>query len=293
MTRTRERLPSGVHLLAHCHIMKTAGQTVCDILRQSFPGAHCDLRAGSVATAEDVRMARRFYPRLRSISGHSVVPLSDLAQACDSIRFFTFLRDPVKRSVSHYQYTRKTMPPLETWLRQRANYQTRFLCRRGDTDDPWAIPADAERAIELLETTIGFVGLTERFDESLILLRHWCADGRLNIAYRSRNIAPRTRTRDALLADPATAAMIRAYHQADERVYRHVRDVIYPRQVERYGPDLARDLAQLRSRLPGRQTRLVARTVASAKRNLLYKPLARRRLKRLARPTPVPKAPGP
>ena len=95
-------MSSTADLIAYVHVMKTGGQTMCDILRQSFPGRHCDLQARGVATAEDLRFARRFYPGLLSVAGHGVVPLGDLAAACDSIRYFVFLRDPVERCVSHY-----------------------------------------------------------------------------------------------------------------------------------------------------------------------------------------------
>jgi len=56
-------------MLAHVHIMKTAGQTFRGILRQSFPGRHCDLMAGHrPATASDIRWARHFYPGLKKAS---------------------------------------------------------------------------------------------------------------------------------------------------------------------------------------------------------------------------------
>ena len=44
-------------MLAHVHIMKTAGQTICDILRRSLGGRHCDLRCGDLATLSDIQFA--------------------------------------------------------------------------------------------------------------------------------------------------------------------------------------------------------------------------------------------
>jgi hypothetical protein len=272
-------MTNGTDLVAYIHVMKTGGQTMCDILRQSFPGRHCDLQVKGVATADDLRYAKRFYPGLRSIAGHGVVPLSNLGEACGSIRFFAFLRDPVERCVSHYQYRRNKdeLSDFEPWLEKFANYQTRFLSRTNSQQDPWAVAPDADRAIEAIEQRVGFVGLQERFDESLVMLRRWVDDPEFDIEYRSRNVATKSAVRKQLLGDLRTVELIRAHHAEDEKLYRYVRDTVYPRQVAQYGPGLDGDLDALRAKLPAPQRRVVARALASVKRGLIYKPLARRR----------------
>lgn len=269
--RSTDGPPVGV--LAHAHIMKTAGQTICDILRQSFPGQHCDLQGGHVATAADLRLAERFYPRLKSIASHCVVPAGDLVAVGDWFRFFTFLRDPVRRCASHYQFVcRRTKSPanFDTWLEKNANYQTRFLARE----------ANADRAIEVLDRRVGFVGLVERFNESLVLLRRWSQEPALDIHYRSRNMAKDNRIKQQLLADPKIVARIREHNAEDYKLYRYACQVVYPRQVGQYGPLLEADLAELESSLPAARKASIARTLASAKRNLFYKPVARRLIKR-------------
>ena len=269
-------MSSTADLIAYVHVMKTGGQTMCDILRQSFPGRHCDLQARGVATAEDLRFARRFYPGLLSVAGHGVVPLGDLAAACDSIRYFVFLRDPVERCVSHYQYRRNKdeTSDFESWVVKHANYQTRFLLRTSNSGETWPV-ADAGRAIEAIDRHVGFVGLQERFDESLVLFGRWLGDPALDVAYRARNVASSSAIRGQILADPRTVEMIRAYHVEDEKLYRHVRDVVYPRQLAQYGTTLAADVAALRGRLPAPQRRVLSRSRAAVKRGLFYKPLAR------------------
>lgn len=266
-----------VDVIANIHVMKTGGQTMCDILRQSFPGRHCDLQVKGVATADDLRFARRFYPRLRSIAGHNVVPLSNLAEACDSIQYFAFLRDPVERCISHYQYRRNKdeTSDFEPWLARFANYQVRFLSRTHTASDPWAIATSADRAIEAIERRVGFVGLQERFDESLVMLQRWVEDPAFDVEYRARNVAKKSSIRQQLLGDPRIVELIRAHHVEDTKLYQYVRETVYPRQVAAYGPDLGEDVARLRARLPAPQRRAVARALASVKRGLLYKPLAR------------------
>jgi len=261
-------------LIAYAHVMKTGGQTMCDILRQSFPGRHCDLQAEGVATQDDLRFARSFYRGLRSVAGHGVVPLGDLASACDSIRYFLFMRDPVERCVSHYQYRRNKdeTSDFEPWLEKHANYQSRFLLR---TRGSWPVVADAACAIDVVERHVGFVGLQERFDESLVMLARWVGDPAFDVAYRARNVAASSSIRKQILGDPRTVEMIRAHHVEDEKLYRHVRDAVYPRQLARYGARLDADVAALRSRIPAPQRRILARALAAVKRGVLYKPLAR------------------
>jgi hypothetical protein len=230
-----------------------------------------------VVTSHDLRLARRFYPGLKSIAGHGVVPLGNLAPACDSIRYFLFLRDPVERCVSHYQYRRNKdeTSDFEPWLEKYANYQSRFLLRTRGPGGSWPAVADAARAIEVIERHVGFVGLQERFDESLVLLARWVGDPAFDIAYRARNVASSSGIRGHILGDPRTVDMIRRYHVEDEKLYRHVRDVLYPRQAAQYGATLEADVADLRSRLPAPQRRILSRSLAAVKRGILYKPVAR------------------
>jgi hypothetical protein len=247
--------------------MKTAGQAISDIFRQSFPGQHCELHTPVRATAADLWWAMRVYPRLKSIAGHCVVPHSDLELACNSLRYFTFLRDPVQRCVSHYQFLasrNEERRPFRKWLQHRANYQTRMLCGA----------PDAERAIEMLETKIRFVGLLERFDESLLLLRHWTTEPGLNLARRRRNVATDNRIKDEILSYPALVAKIHEHHAEDFRLYEYARDVVYPRQVADYGPALAADLAQLTSAAESPVALSLAHYLAKSKRACIYKPLA-------------------
>jgi len=188
-------------MLAHVHIMKTAGQTFRLILRQSFPGRHCDLMAQKVATAADIRWARRFYPGLKSVAGHCVVPHADLHEA-GPIRYFTFFRDPVQRCASHYQFSMERKPKriaFEKWILEKTNFSTRVLC---GTDN-------ADQAIETLEKKIGFVGFVERFNESLVLFEQWCGEKDVDIRYRSVNVAADNTIKNEILSDTKVVALIR------------------------------------------------------------------------------------
>ncbi len=252
-------------MFAHIHIMKTAGQTVCDILRKSFGPHHCDLRAGDLATLADLQFARRFYPNLHSLAGHAIRPRGDLLQA-PGIQFFTFLREPIARCLSHYQFERQrngNQFEFLPWLQRNANYQTRIL---SGTDD-------ADRAIAILQERVGFVGLLAEFKTSLRMLNAWTGD-RLDLNYDSRNIATDGSIKASVLANPEYVAALNEQNQADRQLYEYVTESVWPDQLARYQP--------LEPEIDCDTPSLLPMAWSAAKRNLAYKPLAHVRQRLLA-----------
>ena len=236
--------------------MKTAGQTVCDILRNSFGHNHCDLRCGDLATRADIAFARQFYPNLQSLGGHSIRPWSDLREIPE-LRFFAFLRDPVERCLSHFQFDVQRnghrIDFLE-WLPQNANYQTKILSRSDN----------ASTAIDVLKARVGCIGFVEDFDRSLTLLQRWSGH-QLDLSYQSRNRAKGNSVKQAVLANPEHVTALHESNRADQEVYRYARDVIYPALLAKH--DAVGDLET--------PSRSIIPFWPSAKRNLLYKPLSK------------------
>lgn len=246
-------------MLAHIHIMKTAGQTVCDILRNTFTADHCDLRVGDLATADDLRFARRFYPDLKSIAGHSVRPRGTLAEIAD-IRFFVFLRDPVSRCLSHYQFERVrngSSVDFLPWLEQNRDYQTKILCGS----------RDADQAIEVIQDRIGFVGLVEQFDLSLQMLRNWSGYDLIFQDYRSRNIAGDASIKTQIASNPEYMRALAETNTEDQRLYQYVQETIFPRQQHKFTDRNPRLL-----HYPTAPTDIAWGVI---KRNFLYKPVAK------------------
>ena len=98
----------------------------------------------------------------------------------------------------------------------------------------------------------------------------------MDICCRPRNIARDNTLKQQLLSDPSVVEQIRAYHREDMKLYRYVCDVIYPRQVREYGPQLSADVSALMARQRVARHPVVRPNLlwASAKRNFVYKPLA-------------------
>jgi hypothetical protein len=222
-----------------------------------------------------VRRVGRLYRNIRGIAGHNVKAYADLPAAFPNIEFLTILRNPVSRFRSQFLNRATSFGPdeMERWLASPDyhNWQTRMIA---------GVP-DAERAIELLSTRFGFVGLTERFDESLLMLAQWLADAEFQPRYRPVNqITEKRRDRDvrreqtdlSYLETDSVRRRMQAVNAEDQKVYDFVTTRIYPEQQARYQGDLPAELQvfQRQNREPGRLAEPLA---GSFLRNYVYKPL--------------------
>ncbi len=274
-------------MYAFVHIEKTGGSTLLSILRRSFGARHCDVRLPlakrrreerdlrACVEATDLRKVTKLYRRLRGISGHHVKPYSDLESACPAIRYITYLRDPVARFRSHFlnRATGHTALDFDRWISGEwtHNWQTKMI----------AGAPNADAAIELLATRFGFVGFTERFDEGLVLLRHWLSEPGFYPAYRPANrLSDKRRPRDlaremsdmSYLDSSETRARILDANAQDQKVYDFALAHLYPRQLANYDGELSADVRELKLH-NARADRLSEPRWGAFMRNYVYKPL--------------------
>jgi hypothetical protein len=268
MTRSRR-------LLVFVHIHKTAGTTMRYILRSSYGSRHCDVEPWHGAwsdppfSSDDLRRVRRLYPRLASIAGHRIAGWVDLQEPGTDLRYLTFLREPVALCASRFQYQleyrKKRGLIFERWIEEDwvRDAQTQ---RIGGTTDP-------NDAIETIARKGIFVGLTERFDESIVMLKH-LRDPDLDIRYAPRNVARGSNVAKRLLEDPRTHRMLVEANRGDLELYRHVVDELFPAQAREFGPSLDERVAELRAGDDAgyRRTRLVSYGV---KQRAVLKPTLR------------------
>jgi hypothetical protein len=238
-------------MLAFVHIAKTGGRTVETLLASAFGLRHCqavdwqapDLRIGGGQEfvipkygPDDFRRLRGLCPGSKSVAGHQIALWSGLEQVVPDVQYFCFLREPLARSVSHFLYHRSyDRPDLDwrEWLDWSVHHdhQTKMLARSGTSAE----------AVEMLQSKNVFVGLTERFDESLVIFRRLFAPG-LRIAYQRRNTARDRSPAQEILADGGKRAQLAAINRQDQELYDHVRRELYPRFQREYGPGLAADV---------------------------------------------------
>ncbi|HYH81583.1 MAG TPA: sulfotransferase family 2 domain-containing protein [Longimicrobium sp.] len=269
-------------LIAFSHVPKTAGLTLNLLLRRHFGARHVDVvyRDASLAyTPRDLAFDLRLHPFARSLAGHSLKPYVDFGRFAARLDWYTFLRDPVKRFVSHYQHEvekgGKTLP-LAEWMRtfRRSNWQVRML----------AGSEDVAAARQILDERMRFVGLQEHFDAGLLVMRRRLGLDGFRVGYgRPVNTARSTDLRDRIMDEVAKhRAEVEGQNALDMELYRHAVDVIWPRQVAEYGAealrgDLAHEFADT-AETPAEGRRRLANRIY---RNVVYKPVAR--LGRLAR----------
>jgi len=151
----------------------------------------------------------------RSIVGHMKFGVHEILPG--SARYVTFLRDPVKRFASYYYMLRRiglvipthrfeptrpdwNMPGHESFPRELDNCQTRALAN-ADLNLPFGQCTEKhlEQAKANIEKHFVFVGLTERFDLSLMLIRRLC--GWRWHFYVPKNATPQFTTEQRLCPD--------------------------------------------------------------------------------------------
>lgn len=277
----RERSRPGVRgaedelvlMLVFVHINKTAGSTVRHILRSSYGSHHCDVEPWQGTADEtpfstaDLRRLRKIYPTLSSIAGHRVMGYVDLEEDGTDFSYLTFLRDPVKLSASRFQYhvdhRKKKGLVFEEWIQRDwlRDAQTKRIAGTASADD----------AIRVIERKGMFVGLTERFDESMVLLKALRAPD-LDIDYRRVNVARRNVLADELLSNRRTQQALVDANQADLALYAYVRDELCPAFQREFGPGLDDAIVdyQRSSRQSWNRRKLLA---SRLKRHGLYRPL--------------------
>ncbi len=211
------------------HVPKTGGATVVAIARRLFSATAVlalpeSLAAARAALAQLAEADRR---RLRFLHGH--VPFGVHGAMPGATRYLTLLRHPVARLVSVYYYARRRPEwdahraiherqlTLEQFVDSDAaaefnDGQTRFLA---GSDEPVTTREALAKAVRNLEREVAVVGITERFDESLLVCRRqfgWDA-----IHYVRQNV---NRRRPALAGvPPRVVALIERRNALDLELY--------------------------------------------------------------------------
>lgn len=152
-------------------------------------------------------------------------------------RLVTMLRDPVSRLVSGFNHTNHYNRPMgfEHYVRKHheANHQSHWL--GFDGRDP-----------DFLRKRFAAIGITERFDESMLLYRRCLGLSLADMLYvRQRSDVVKTIRRSDL--DDKTVGMIRDLNWLDVRLFEQAQQLLTQRVDET--PGLAAELDRYRSAL--------------------------------------------
>jgi len=252
------------------HIPKTAGTTLKACIYDHYAVRGCDggwFHDGIYYFPYGFHKAKRprFTPRVRAVlerddlravtghfwyGAHALIPRPSF--------YLTFLREPVDRVVSlYYHILGKESESLHDAIVSRDatldEFVADFGCREVDNDQTRRIAGveppfgkcDAktlERAKRNLRDRFAFVGITERFDESLIALKRL-----LDWPYVSYfpELINRSRPSASAVA-PATVALISQHNEYDLALYDYANELLDER-VESSGDSFPDEVAGFRA----------------------------------------------
>jgi hypothetical protein len=260
-------------MLVFIHINKTAGRTIRHILRSSYGLHHCEVEPWHARwsdppfSTEDLYRLRKIYPQLESIAGHRLTGYTDLQENGTQFKYFTFMRDPLKTCASRFQYNvqyrKKEDLVFEEWIQKdwTRNQQIKRIAGVEDID----------HAIQLINQKNIFVGLTERFDESVLLLKGLFAKN-LDISYQRVNVARDNSIAKNLLSSEKSRQLLIEANQVDINLYDYVQNELFPSYQSEYGEQLEADLSNYQQSRENKFNNWNL-TLSRIKQYLLYKPL--------------------
>jgi Galactose-3-O-sulfotransferase len=258
------------------HVPKTAGWTLRGALHYKYPSEilFLDEASDPCGGIEGVPLEER--RRARVATGHVFYGVQEhIPQPAE---FITVLRDPIARVVSMYNHVRRRQKHrlhdevagsgmgLEEFARSCAdagidNQQTRLISGRARGEvvsrdsgkgGTWVAPrlerTDLERAKRNLDNFL-LVGLTERFDETFILLRR--ALGWRLPMYMTRNVGRAANGSAPERPSELAVELIRKRNALDLELYEHATR-LFEDAVARQPPSFQREVAAFRmlNRIP-------------------------------------------
>jgi hypothetical protein len=177
------------------------------------------------------------------------------------------MRDPVKTCASRFQYNvqyrGKKDLVFEEWIQRdwTRNSQTKLI----------AGAADVDSAIQIIKDKNIFIGLTERFDESMVLLKGLRANN-LNISYRRVNVASDNTIAQKVLSNESSRQMLIEANRVDQELYDYVSQELYPRCQKEYGASLDNDVVQYQQTRENNFNQWNL-TMSRLKQFMIYRPL--------------------
>lgn len=241
------------------HIPKTAGTTLDQIIfrhyrRKQIYGTGLVSQNG-VAAFKEMTDERR--ARYRLLKGHMNFGIHRYVPG--PYAYFTFLREPIDRTVSHFYFIRNSVNyalydviqendmDIKQYLDEKMdpmlfNAHTRLLSGVWDT-----IPAGTctefhlEKAKQNLKNHIEVIGLTERFDESLLLLGK--AFGWNHLHYQRKNVTRKRPKKDNL--PPEFLKAVQEANELDLALYEYGK-TLFEEQLHQFGPTIVDELKELK-----------------------------------------------
>jgi hypothetical protein len=257
-------------ILAFVHIPKTAGGSVSSMLTAAYS------KEGVAKTGNYVRNPEKSVRKVASVVGKKQrisighTPYGALRKELPpNTRYMTFLREPVDRVLSHYYRHIHIQDPrraskakqrsntgwrakagsieealVEMKLPQISNLATRFLSGQPSPPMEGDLPASALDDAKNNLRTFAFVGIQERFEESLVLLQRMLGLG--TMPYRNRHVSSSDQRPSVDEIPDEQQALIEEYNQLDAQLYSFGLE-LFDEAVADADAEFAADVEALRS----------------------------------------------
>lgn len=242
------------------HVPKTAGTTLHSIIGLNYPNAQLFFTSPDSPRPFDevAALTPKQRQKIKLYTGHFAFGLHKLLGT--EATYITVLREPIDRSLSEFYHIRRDpdhglhklvqsgqLDMVSYFARLRRfhkdNMQTRLFA--GDwlnSDEPTeANEAMLEKAKHNLANHFAVVGMTEQFDETLLLLKK--AIGLRHLLYKNRNITTNRPTTSQIT--PEERAAVAQHNQYDLELYQFAQ-TLFREQIEQYGDKFHTDLKQLK-----------------------------------------------
>ena len=255
-------------IFAFCHVPKTGGQTLRMLLRLVYGVNHLDVMHRNAEVPEytpaNLRLDNRILPGLKSIAGHALKPFVDFQEYDDRLAWYTMLRDPTHRFISHYQHEieigGKSMS-IREWAKQykRHDWQVRMF----------AGEEDLEAAKQILQEKFVAVGLQEHFNESLKLFFQTLEIPEFPVEHQPVKNRSGSKLKNELHSQlDELQDLILENNSLDFQLYNFVKSEIWPKQQAK----LSHDYVFADSQLVRRKWNLLTNFLY---RNIVYKTYAK------------------
>lgn len=241
-------------IIVFIHIERAGGTSLHHLLNNNFPN-YIILNPRRLYTnkekaffgVDNLKLLLDKYAQLDGFGGHTTRSFLGYEKLSKfPIFYLTFLRDPVQRYLSHFNYQKNVMNinwKLEDFL--ATQYFNNFQCKRIINKE------DPQEAFKELKK-YSFLGLTECYDESLLLLKQRIDWARFNPLYEKKNKIPPSKKNIRFDELPVRLQdSIMRNNRLDQELYDLARNHIYTKQKKEFKGDLAKELESFRKNLNG------------------------------------------
>lgn len=245
--------------LIFLHIPSTAGVTLSWIIRRQFPQnatIGMNIESDPECIDEFKHLPEKRRAEIRYLGGHIPFGLHEYLP-CPST-YITILREPVDRVISHYYHVLRT--PRHPFYDESKNMSLQDYVSSGIFSDlsngqtRWisgvtevgVLPTSRPLPTETLEIAkrnlqehFTVVMLTERFDESLILLKRALGWRTRNILYTKHHVGRNRPPKDEIASD--TLKLIERYNELDIQLYEFAKQM-FEERISQQDSSFRRDL---------------------------------------------------